>query len=300
MAITSPGLVAAIPALFGNVKPCLDALKKLGFTDFAASVPDVNVAPNSTVKVPISSVTAASAYNASSNNYLTGGNIALASLTATHYLKGFDVTGADIETGFDLNRMKQLFTVPAGLSISAAIQSNIKSAFNAATWSASSVVTLGTIGAQTGAPTLANYLNLAGGVDLVDKSLCTIAVNGTLLTDIKAKLAGANVVATSLTEIAQFMGFKDMVLIPGMTPRAVIVPMGSVGFLARVPKLIARYLESDTQTDDDTGLSIGIVIADNQADNKIVANADLWFGTAVQAATESGGSITAGGAIKIS
>ena len=37
-----------------------------------------------------------------------------------------------------------------------------------------------------------------------------------------------------------------------------------------------------TETDPDTGLSVGIVIASDQDHNRLIANADLWFGCTVQ------------------
>jgi hypothetical protein len=60
--------------MFGNIKPALDLLKRLGPTDFSAGAPEYVVKPGATIKVPVSSIAAASAYNASTNNYLTGGN----------------------------------------------------------------------------------------------------------------------------------------------------------------------------------------------------------------------------------
>lgn len=275
MAITSPGLVAAMPAMFGNIKPVLDGLRKLGFTDFSADAPEFAVKPGATLKIPVSSVSAASAYNASSNNYLTGGTTGWATLTATHYLQGFDITGANVDEGIDLNRMKQLFTARAGLGIAAAIQGNVKGALDAVTTSTG--VTLST-------PTLADYMGLADSVAWLNKATSMLAVNGTTFADIKAKLAGANVVSGDMDEIGRFLGFAGLALVPGMTASAAIVPMGSVGFIGRVPTLIANYRESGVQTDDETGLSVGIVIADDQATNRIVSDADLWFGTAVQGA----------------
>ena len=112
----------------------------------------------------------------------------------------------------------------------------------------------------------------------------TIAVNGAELASIKAKFAAINITGT-VTELAQYMGFKDMVLVPGMTARAAIVPANAIGFIARVPAIVADYKEVGTETDPDTGLSIGIVIASDQDHNRLVANADLWFGCAVQSAS---------------
>jgi hypothetical protein len=69
-----------------------------------------------------------------------------------------------------------------------------------------------------------------------------------------------------------------------------------MGFLSRVPAIIANYPEAGVETDADTGLSVGIVIADDQATNKRVANADLWFGCYLISA--NAGATTAG-AIKV-
>ena len=72
-----------------------------------------------------------------------------------------------------------------------------------------------------------------------------------------------------------------------MTARAAIVPANSFGSIARVPTIVSRYLEVGTETDPDTGLSVGIVIADDQDHNRLIANADIWFGCAVQGAPAS-------------
>ena len=93
-------------------------------------------------------------------------------------------------------------------------------------------------------------------------------------------------------DFARFLGFKDLILVPGMTARACIVPDGSLGFLGRVPTIIADYPEFGVETDEATGLSVGIVIACDQATNKRVANADLWFGA--YAISSNAGATTAG------
>ena len=293
MALSSPSLTLSIEALFGNIKPTLDALGKLGFADFSADKPGVEIKPNTTIKIPISSVSAASAYNASSNNYETGGNTTWAQLTATHYLQGFDITGENVDAGVNAARMKNLFAKRAGTGMAMAIQGAVKGALDTVTQS--TAVTLGTIGAQSGAPVLNDYLTLAGSLTWLDKSQSVLAVNGTLLADIKAKLAAVNVVGT-LTELAQMLGFKDMVLVPGMTARAAIVPGGSLGFISRVPEIIADYKETGVETDPDTGLSVGIVVASVQATNKLIVNADLWFGVATQGAAAAA---TSAGIVKI-
>ena len=287
MALTSPALTLSIEALFGNIKPTLDAVKKLGFTDFSTEKPGVDIKPGATIKVPVSSVSAASAYNEDSNNYETGGDTSWATLTATHYLQGFDITGTNVDQGVNAGRMKQLFTGRAGTGIAMAIQGAIKTAFDT---NSIVPVSTGVTIAAAGTAAAADYLGLASDVSWLDKSTSVLAVNGTELAYIKSKFAAINVVPASLTELGQYMGFKDLVLIPGMTARMVIVPANSLGFIARVPEIIADYKEIGVETDPDTGLSVGIVIASVQKTNKLVANADLWFGCATQASAAAAGS----------
>lgn len=287
MAISSPGLVAAIPALFGNIKPVLDGIVKIGATDFSDDAPAYDIKPGAAAKIPVSSVSAASQYNATTNNYTTGGTTGWAQLTAVHYLQGFDISGAAVDSGLDLNKMKQLFTLRAGTGIAAAIQENLKTALDAATQST---------GVTLSSPTVADYMGLGDTLAWLNKSTSVLAVNGACLVDIKTKFASVNVVASSLTEMAGFLGYKDLVLVPGMTAKAAIVPAGSVGFIGRVPTLIAGYRESGSQVDDDTGLAVGIVIADDQDTNRVIADADLWFGTAVQSANAAA---TTAGVVKI-
>jgi hypothetical protein len=287
MALTSPALTLAIDALFGNIKPTLDALKKLGVTDFSDDAPNVDIKPGATIKIPVSSITAASVYNDTTNNYLTGGTTNWATLTAMHYLQGFDISGVNVDQGVDAAKMKQRFTSRAGSGIAAAIQGAIKTALDGVT--ASTAVTLSS-------PVVADYLGLGDGVSWLDKSTSVLAVNGATLADIKAKLAAINVVGT-LTELGQMMGFADLVLIPGMTAKAVVVPANSMGFIGRVPAIVASYKEVGVETDPDTGLSVGIVVADEQATNRVVANADIWFGCTTQGAPAAA---TTAGIIKIS
>jgi hypothetical protein len=271
MALTSPALTLSIEAMFANIKPTLTAIKKLGVTDFSAAAPGVDIKPGATIKVPVSSVSAAAAYDATSNNYRTGGKTDWAELTATHYLQGFDITGVNVDQGVDASKMKQLFTARAGTGIAMACQDAVKSALDGVT--ASTKVTK---------PEAADaMLALGDDVAWLDKATSVLAVNGTFLASIKAKFAAINITGT-LTELAQYMGFADMVLIPGMAASCAIVPANSIGFIGRVPAILADYKEVGTETDPDTGLSVGIVVASDQDHNRLIANADLWFGCTVQ------------------
>ena len=278
MALTSPAVTLAVEAMFGNIKPTLNALKKLGITDFSAEKPGFDIKPGATIKVPVSSIAAASEFNADTNNYLTGGNTDWANLTATHYLQGFDISGVNVDQGVDAAKMKQLFAARAGSGIAAACQNAVKSALDGVT--ASSKVTKPT--------DTAGFLALGDDISWLDKATSVLAVNGTTLATIKAKFAESNIHGT-ITELAQYMGFADMVLIPGMTASCAIVPANSMGFIGRVPAIVADYKEVGTETDPDTGLSVGIVIASDQDHNRLVANADLWFGCTVQGAPAAAG-----------
>lgn len=293
MALTSPALTLANEVLFANCKPVLDALRRLGPTDFSEGKPEIQAAPGATIKVPVSSVSAALAYNESTNNYLTGGDTVWASLTASHYLQGFDITGVNVDQGVNAGRMKQLFALRASTGIAMAIQAAIKGAFNALT--ESTIVTL----AGTATATIEDYMKLGDDIVNLDKSTSVLVVNGTEWASIKAKFAAKSIVAAGSADYAQFIGFKDIVVVPGMTPRAVIVPANSFGCMARVPAIIAGYPEFGTEVDPDTGLAVGIVVASNQATNKQVVNADMWFGCCTQAATEADGAFTGAGMIRV-
>ena len=269
MAIQSPGIALAVEALFGNVKPALDIIKKLGPTDFSAEAPGVEVKPGATIKVPLSTVSAANVFNSETNNYFTGGDTEWASLTASHYLQGFDLKGTDIDSGVNAGRIKQLFTSRAGTGIAYACVNAIRTALDGVT--ASSAVKL------AAEPTLKDYDALASDISWFDRSEAVLAVNNAELAKIKSAMHSAHLSAT-FDSIAQELGFKDAVLVPGMTARACIIPYSTMGFMARVPALVARYLESGVETDPDSGLSVGIVVADDQEHNRIIANADIWFG----------------------
>lgn len=284
MALTSPALTLAVEAMFANIKPTLDVIKRLGPTDFSADAPGVEIKPGATIKIPVSDITAASAYNETSNNYLTGGQTNWASLTATHYLQGFDLTGTNIDQGVNASRIKQLFTSRAGSGIALACQNAIKTAIDGV---AASTATAGKI-AATSSITMEGYMGIGEGLNWLDKANSVLVVNGPEMASIRAKFAADHVVGTQ-TELAQFMGFKDLVVIPGMTARAAIVPANSIGFMSRVPSIVAKYQEVGVETDPETGLSIGIVVADDQAKNRLVANADLWFGCTVQGAPAAAG-----------
>lgn len=285
MALTSPALTVAVPALFGAVRPTLDTLRRIGATDFSADAPDYDIKPGATIKVPISSVSAASAYNETSNNYLTGGTTDWASLTCTHYLKGFDISGVNVDQGVDAGKMKQLFAVRAGKSIAAAAMGNARTALDGVT--ASTAVKLPAVASVA----IADYQTLGADLNWLDRANAVLAVNATEYAHIRAVFAAVNVIGTE-QELAAFIGYRDLVCVPGLTARAVIVPDGSVGFLSRVPAIIADYPEFGVETDDESGLAVGIVRANDQTHNRIVINADLWFGTAVLSAPA--GATTAG------
>lgn len=285
MALTSPALTLATEAMFGNIKPALDLLRRLGPTDFSAGAPEYVVKPGATIKVPISSIAAAQAYNDSTNNYLTGGSTDWASLTSAHYLQGFDISGVNIDQGVDKGRMEQLFTRRAGTGIAYAVQGALTAALDGAT--ASTGVQIPAVGSAT----LDSYMGLATAKSWYTGFGSAFVVNGTEYANIKALFASKGIVGSE-AQLASYLGFKDLIVVPGMTARAVIVPDGSMGFLSRVPALIANYPESGVETDADSGLSVGIVIADDQAHNKRVANADLWFGAYLISA--NAGATTAG------
>lgn len=269
MALSSPALTLAVPALFGNVKPVLNAIKRLGPTDFSADAPEFAVKPGATVKVPVASITAAAEYNESTNNYGTGGATDWASLTAKHYLKGFDVSGTNIDQGVDQQKIEQIFALRAGSGIAYAIQSATAAALDSCT--ASTGVTLPAKAA------LSDYLKLNGAKDWFDGLLTVLALNGSEYANLKSLLAEAGIVGDD-RQVAGVLGFKDVLLVPGMAARACVVPEGSLGFLGRVPALVADYAEDGVETDPDTGLSVGIVVNADRDHNRRIVNADIWFG----------------------
>lgn len=285
MALTSPALTVAVPALFGAIRPTLDTLRRIGATDFSADAPEYDVKPGATIKIPISSVTAASAYNDSTNNYLTGGSTDWATLVCTHYLRGYDVSGVNVDQGVDAGKMKQLFALRAGKSIAAAAMANAKTALDGVT--ASTAVKLPAL-ASAG---ISDYQTLGSDLNWLDRANAVLALNAAEYAHVKAAFAAANVIGTE-RELAEFIGFRDLVCVPGLTARAVIVPDGAVGFLGRVPAIIADYPEFGVEVDDESGLAVGIVRANDQTHNRIVVNADLWFGTSVLSAPA--GATTAG------
>lgn len=290
MALSSPALVLAEAALWANIKPTLDTIKKLGPTDFSdGSNGIVDVKPGATLKVPVSSVSAANEYNESTNNYTTGGDTSWASLTCTHYLQGFDITGTNLDQGVDAPKMKQLFASRAGTGVAISARNTLTAALDGCTASTGCTI------AAAGSAGTADYLGLGDGLSWLDKATSVLAVNGTELAAIKAKFAADHITGT-VTELGQYMGFADMVLIPGMTARACIVPASSLGFKARVPAIIADFPEFGAMTDPDSGLSVGIVVASVQATNKLVVNADLWFGAIAQSANAAA---TTAGIVKV-
>lgn len=286
MALNSPAILLAMEALFGNIKPALDVIKRLGTMDFSDQAPTFDVKPGATIKIPVSSVAAASEYHATNNNYRTGGDTAWAELVAKHFLKGYDVTGVDIDKGINAGRIKGLFSSRAGSSIAAAALGTVASALDGTTTSTS--VKCPAIGTAT----IDDYVNLAHGKDWLNPATSVLALKGTEMANIK-KLFFGDSIAGSDQQLASYLGFKDAVVVPGLTTtRMCIVPDGALGCLARVPTYVARYLEAGSETDPDTGLSVGIVVADDQDHNRLIVNGDIWFGTAVQscaaAATTAG------------
>ena len=287
MPIVSPALSLAVEALFGAVKPRVDVLRTLGITDFSDGVPSVEVKPGATIKIPVSSITAAKEYNAETNNYLTGGDTDWASLTATHYLQGFDLSGVDVDRGVNQARIRQLFSYRAGSGISAAMAAATAAALDGAT--ASTAVTL------TDAPDLEEFIALGAGLSWLDRATSCLAVNGATLAQLRAAAAANNLAGTD-AQLAEYLGMKAIALVPGMAARALIVPETSIGFIARVPAIVADYQEAGVETDPDSGLSVGIVVADDQATNRQIINADLWFGCTVLSANAAA---TTPGVIKV-
>lgn len=275
MAIQSPALTLAIDALFGNIKPALDIIKKLGPTDFSAEAPGIDIKPGTTTKVPLSTVSAALAFDDSTNNYLTGGDTEWATLTATHYLQGFDMRGTDLDQGINASRVKQLFSNRCGTGIAMAAKKAIKDALDGSSIPVSTAVQLPAVGSAT----IEHYDGLSSAKDWFDASSSVLVVNGTEYSHLKAVMHASHLSATP-ESIAAELGFAEVLVLSGLTARALIVPYSSVGFVARVPQVIADYKEAGTETDEDSGLSLGIVVASDQRLNRQVVNGDLWFGVA--------------------
>ncbi len=276
MAISSPALTLAIEALFGNVKPALDLIKKLGPTDFSDEVPGIDIKPGSTIKTPLSTVSAALAFDDDDNNYLTGGTTEWATLTATHYLQGFDLRGTNIDQGVNAARVKQLFGSRCGTGIAMAARNAIRTALdNTTAIATSTAVTIPAVGSAA----LADYDSLAHAKDWFDPTTSSLVVNAAEYAAIKALMHASHLSATP-ESIAAELGFANVIVLAGMTSRALIVPYSTIGFVARVPAIIADYKESGVETDPDSGLSIGIVVAEEQKLNRQVVNGDLWFGVA--------------------
>lgn len=284
MALTSPALTLSIEALFGHIRPALDLIDALGPTDFSAEAPGIDVKPGATIKVPLSTVEAAKPFVDSSaatqqnpvNNYLTGGNTGWAALTATHYLQGFDIKGVNIDQGVNAARMKQLFAKRAGVGIAMAVKNAILTALDSTTnIPVSTAVKIPAVASVA----LADYDGLAHAKDWYDPTEACLVVNGTEYATIKKLMHAAHLSATP-ESIAAELGFKKVIVLAGLTRRACIVPYSSIGFIARVPALIADFDESGVETDEKSGLSLGIVVASEKGDNKRVVNGDLWFGCA--------------------
>ena len=287
MALTSPGLTLAIDALFGNIKPLLDLIRRLGATDFAAENPGVDIKPGTTMKMPLSSVSEALAFDDDTNNYLTGGDTSYGALTCTHFLQGYDMRGTNIDAGVNAPRIKQLFSMRVATGLSMAMQKALKTALDGTT--ASTGVKI------VAAPTLAQYDALAADITWLDKLNSALVVNGAEFAILKGLMHGANLSATP-ANIAQELGFRDVIVVPGMTARAVIVPISSIGFMGRVPAIVADYKETGIETDPDSGLAIGIVVANDQEHNRVVVNGDLWFGVCAKSASADA---TKAGIIKV-
>ena len=277
MSLQSPALTLSIDALFGNIKPSLDLITALGPTDFSAEAPGVEIKPGTTIKTMLSTVGAASPFNEESNNYLTGGNTEWATLTATHYLQGFDLKGVNIDEGVNASRVKQLFSMRCGTGIAMAAVAAIKKSLDNCT--ASTSVTL------PATATIKDYDGLAHAKDWYDPQQCCLVLNGTEYANLKAIMHAEHLSATP-EAMAQELGFKKVIAASGMTARAAIVPYGSLGFIARVPALVADYDEAGVETDPDSGLAIGIVVASEQRINRKVVNGDLWFGCAAVSASK--------------
>lgn len=299
MALTSPALTLAIEALFGHIRPALDLIDALGPTDFSKDAPGVDVKPGTTIKVPLSTVEAATAFvdtatasatGGTVNNYLTGGPTDWASLTATHYLAGFDIKGENLDQGVNASRIKQLFSKRCGVSIAMAVKNAIRTSLDGTTLSTGVKIP------AVGSATLAHYDGLATAKDWYDPAEACLVVNGTEYSNIKQLMHAAHLSATPQS-IAEELGFKKVIVLAGMTARACIVPYSSIGFISRVPALIADYEESGVETDEKSGLAVGIVVASERGDNKRVVSGDLWFGVASISA--SANATTTKGIIKV-
>ena len=194
-----------------------------------------------------------------------------------HFLQGLRRKGVDIDNGVpgNVSRLTQLFSMRAAAGIGIAASGVAASALTGVT--ASTGVTLPASPDHTG------YDGLYGQVDAQNK------ING------QGRGArhhghGAGQDQGSIPregyphrwrEGYRRRAWLDCVAIPGATGAHLGYPPLALGFIGRVPTIIADYESGGLRHDPETGLAIGIVVANAQANNKKIVNADLWFGCAV-------------------
>lgn len=275
MAINSIALQLSVAELFKQALPAVDLIAKLGYTDFSASAPEIKIGSGQTVKMPLGDSGVADVFAKGTNDYLSSADPDLVNLTATHILSGHTVDGEGLDSADYAPRYKQIFAAKAGRAVGAKMKALAAAALDGAT--ASTGVTL------PATPTLANYMALATAKPWIDGNMATLVVNGAEAAKIKGVFAAAHLVPTN-EQIAEFLGFRGFAVLNGMTARAAIVPEGCFGMLGRVPTIIANYRESGVEVDSESGLAIGIVVADNQGSNEIKVSADAWFGAACKSA----------------
>lgn len=265
MAIQSPALSVGLATLFGDIRPALDVVKRLGGSyDFSDGPDGIVLAPaGETVKVPISSVNAAGVYNATTNNYFTGADTDWASMTPTLYLKGFDISGVDVDKGCDAKKFENLFTRRASKSIGAAILAAVPTVFGAPV-------------STSRAYTIADLMQIGAEYSWLDKSRAALVVNGATFGKIKAAFATAQTFTKQ--EITEALGFREIVVMPCGADEWHVIPDGAFGMRAAVPTAVAKYAETGVETDEESGFSVGIKVANDEAHNRIIVNVDCWFG----------------------
>lgn len=285
--IKSAALSASVGELFAKATPALAKVAQLGFTDFAATAPEFYIAPNATIKAPLFGSGVAAAFAAGSNDFLSGSE-QTGTMTASNLLIGHSITGQTLDGIDGAPRIKQIFAARAGMGLGAGAIALACTALDSASTSSINIPAIGTV-------TLAQYQGLVNKKDWIQPALSVLVLNGAEMANVKALFAANGVIATP-EELAAYLGFAAVVCMP-TTARAFIIPEGCFGMLGRVPTLVANYRESGVEVDPETGLAVNIVVADDQASNKIKVSANAWLAAGIKSYSSSAATVP--GVIKI-
>lgn len=258
--ITSPAITVGVNDFFGALRPTLERLGRLGAFDFTDDATGI-AGHDGRCPVPL-------ALAATKENYgSSGSTVKWIPAEVETFIYGGSLGGVDLDKGADAAKVRNRFATGAARQLGLELLYCAEGAMNSIEANKEAV------GYDT--TTARGWMAAFASVAPADVGFALV-FNRKFWPEVIDAFAHANIVRRE--DIAQALGAESIeVMDLGDAVTAVCLPRGSFGVMARVPAKAADYAEEGVITDETTGLSVGLSVANDETHNCKAINADAWL-----------------------